>query len=41
MTFIGVVTTHPGIGSAFTAAMPSNNVGSVHASRYASRPPTL
>ena len=33
MTFIGVVTTQPGIGSAFTAAMPSNSVGSVQASR--------
>ena len=33
MTFIGVVTTQPGIGSAFTAAIPSNSVGSVHASR--------
>ncbi len=33
MTFIGLVTTQPGIGSALTAAMPSNRVGSVQASR--------
>ena len=31
--FSGFVTTQPGIGSAFSATMPSNSVGSVQARR--------